>query len=150
MKKVLFIVLPLILVGGGVVGAAMMGVVNIPGLTPAKKKSLAAAQYAETKEEEPVAQRKDPEPEASIVPVEPPPDMEKGRRALAKLWNEIETTQIIAISADWKDDDLAEQLRYLAPDKVSEILEAMKPERASKMSKMIQEIVAREKPPEDA
>lgn len=145
MKKVLLIALPLILIGGGVVGAAMMGVISIPGVTPAKKKPMAAAQYAETKEEEPVVQRKDPEPEEAIVPIEPPPDMAKGRRSLAKLWNEIDAVAILAITEDWNDDELAEQLRYLAPDKTASLLASMKPERASKLSKLLQMILAKEK-----
>lgn len=145
MKKILFIVLPLLLVGGGVVGAAMMGVIHIPGLISAKKKAKAAAIYTETKEEEPIVQKKAPEPEVVPAVLEPPPDMEKGRRAVAKLWNEMEASSILAIVADWKDDELAEQLRYLAPDKTSELLGVMKADRASRLSKLIQLIVAKEK-----
>ncbi|HRK20711.1 MAG TPA: hypothetical protein PLX06_02825 [Fimbriimonadaceae bacterium] len=147
MKKVLLIVIPLLLVGGGVVGAAMMGVINIPGLTPAKKKANAVAQYAEEKEAEPLVENAPPsdEPEPTVVLPEAPPDLEKGRRSLAKLWNEMEAATLIAIVADWKDDELAEQMRFLDPEKTAELLSNMKPDRASKLSRLLQDIAAREK-----
>lgn len=145
MKKAIFIVLPLLLVGGGVVGAAMMGVINVPGLSPAKKKAAATKLYTEEKEEEPVVKR-----EAPPENVEPPkPDMVRGRKALAKLWNEMDSTVIAQIAADWKDEELAQQLQYLQSEKTAEVLTtlaASKPERASKVSKLLQEIAS--KPPE--
>lgn len=147
MKKILFIVLPVVLIGGGAVGAAMMGVINIPGLTPAKKKSAATAQYTEEKEAEPMVENSPPEeemPPAPIAEAEPPPDLEKGRRGLAKLWNEMEVPTLIAIVADWKDEELAAQLRYLEPEKTAELLSGLKPGRASKLSRLLQEIVAKE------
>lgn len=144
MKKVLFIGLPLLVIGGGVVGAAMMGAIDIPGLTPAKKKSNATAQYSEPPEESPVVQRREPAPEATPAAVEPPPDMVKGRKALAKLWNEIDAAKILEIVRDWQDDELAEQLRYLEPEKTAEVLGIMKADRASKISKLLQVIVAKE------
>jgi flagellar motility protein MotE (MotC chaperone) len=142
MKKILFIVAPLLLVGGGVVGAAMMGVISIPGLSPAKKKSQAAEQYTEPKEE-PVVKK--PPPKEEEKPAEP--NLEKGRQELAKLWNELEPTIIVGIVEKWSEEDLARQLRYLETEKSAAVISLMKPERASKVSKVLQVLGASGKSP---
>lgn len=146
MKKILMIVVPLLLVGGVVVGAAMMGMIEIPGLSPAKKKKAAVAVYTEAPETKPLAKKDPPKPETP--PAEPAPelDMDKGRKKLAKLWNELDAATILAIAADWKEDELAQQIRYLDPAKASELLGAMKPVQASKISKLLQKLHA-EVPP---
>lgn len=144
MKKILLIVGPLLLVGGGVVAAAMMGMIHIPGLSPEKKKQKAAALYTETKEDPaPVAQKEpEPTPPAAAEAEAAPLDLDKGRKKLARLWNELEPGQILEIAADWKDDDLAKQLRFLDAGKAAEVLALMKPPQASKISKLLQELNA--------
>lgn len=69
---------------------------------------------------------------------EAPSDPLSGQKALAKLWNTMEASALVAIVADWSDDDLALQLSVMKADKVAELLAALKPERASKISKLLQ------------
>jgi hypothetical protein len=133
MKKILFIAGPLLAIGV-VVGLGMTGIVPIPGLTPTKKKSHAAALYAEQKEA-PVV-RKDP---PKTEPAKPAgPNLEKGRQELAKVWNELEPTAIVAIVEKWTDEDVAQQLKYLDTEKSAAVLALLKPDRASKVSKVLQ------------
>lgn len=77
-------------------------------------------------------------PPQSATPDEAPPDPLSGQKALAKLWNTMEASALVAIVADWSDDDLALQLSVMKADKVAELLAALKPERASKISKLLQ------------
>jgi hypothetical protein len=46
MNKIALILIPIMLVGGGVF-AAMQGMINVPGLTPEKKKAASQAEYVE-------------------------------------------------------------------------------------------------------
>ena len=55
MNKAVFGIMLAALAGGGVVGAAMMGVIEIPGLSPAKKAAGAAALYEGDKAGDPKA-----------------------------------------------------------------------------------------------
>ena len=143
MNKAILIAVPAVLViGGGVVGAAMTGMIEIPGLTPEKQKQKAAVLYTEDQEEkEPVAKKKPPKKEEPI-----PPDVVKGRKELAKLWNEVESPVLAKIVEKWPDEQLAHQLRYLDVDKTAEVLSLMKSERASKISKVLQSLGAVEPP----
>ncbi len=142
MKKILMIVVPVLLIGGGVVGAAMMGMIDIPGLSPVKKKAKAAASYTEAKDEKPLV-KKNPPAEPKPAETKPPElDLDKGRKKLAKLWNEMDAASILLIAADWKDDELAQQMKFLDASKASELLAQMKPAQASKISKMLQKLHA--------
>jgi flagellar motility protein MotE (MotC chaperone) len=133
MKKILLIVGPLLLIGS-VVGLGVMGIIPIPGLSPAKKKNHAAALYTEQKEM-PVVKKEPPKTE----PEKPAgPNLEKGRQELAKVWNELEPAAIVAIVDKWTDEDVAQQLRYLDTEKSAAVLALLKPERASKVSKVLQ------------
>jgi hypothetical protein len=77
-------------------------------------------------------------------------DLEKGRRALAKLWNEMDPKTLLPIVESWKDEDLAHQLRYLEADLTATLLAGMKPDRASRLSRSLQAIAAVEGPVEPA
>ena len=131
------IVAPLVL-GGGVVGAALTGAVNIPGLTP--KKAKPPTGYGEKKDEKPVAKK------PTAPPVEDPPptakapttDPELGAKKLAQLWNNVETAKLVAIAKGYRDDDLAPILVKMDPEKVAEVLAAIEPARATKLSQQIQ------------
>jgi len=133
MKKVLFIAVPILLIGA-TVGLGVLGIVPIPGLSPAKKKAKATALYTEQKEA-PVASKPKPKKEPE-KPAEP--SLDKGREELAKVWNELEARAIVAIVDKWSDEDVAQQLRFLDTDKTAEVIALMKPERASKVSKVLQ------------
>lgn len=147
-KLVLFIVLPLLLVGGGVVGAAFMGVINIPGLTPAKKGKLAhgaQSMYGEQAKVEP-AKPAPPRPKKEVAtkpPAEPPkPDMDLGAKKLAKIWNEISVDGLMKIIEKWSDEDVARVLAKMDTSKVAQLLASLasskKAERAGKLSELMQ------------
>ncbi|HRI44630.1 MAG TPA: hypothetical protein PLL78_01720 [Fimbriimonadaceae bacterium] len=140
-RLILMIVGPLVLIGGGVVGAALFGVINVPGLTPAKKaKATAGAHelYADVptpKEPAPAAKRvKPPVPK----PEPPKPDLESGAKQVAKLWNGMPTKSLLAVIKEWSDEDLARVLRKMDTDKAVELLAALDPKRASALSLLIQ------------
>lgn len=141
MNKTVLIAVPAVLVvGGGAVGAAITGMIEIPGLTPEKQKEKSAALYSEDREDtssNPVAKKKPLKVEDAI-----PPDLVKGRKELAKLWNEIESKDLVKIVSEWPDEELAHQLRYLDTDKTAEVLALMKADRAAKLSKTLQSLGA--------
>jgi len=143
MNKAVFIAVPAVLViGGGVVGAAMAGLIEIPGLTPEKKKEKSAALYTEDKEETKPIAKKQVHKKGDPIP----PDVVKGRKELAKLWNEIESKDLVLIVEKWPDEQLAHQLRYLDVDKTAEVLSLMKADRAAKLSKTLQSLGSVEPP----
>jgi hypothetical protein len=141
-KTVIIAIAAVVVIGGGVAGAAMMGLIQIPGLSPAKKKAVAAALYAEE-------ETKAPAPKVQETPTAEEPllgDIVKGRKELAKLWNEMEAVVLVKIVEKWDDGELAHQLRYLDVDKTAEILALLKPDRASEISKRLQQLGAVEPP----
>lgn len=147
MKKILFIVLPILLVGGGVVGAAFMGVINIPGLTP--KKKMGAMAYGEKKDEKPAveaadetkptAKKEKPKPKPEQVSTNPT-DPDAGVKKIAKLWNAMETENLAKLVKDWTDDDLAKVMLFMPNEKVAELLGTLEPARASKISRALKSL----------
>jgi len=157
MKALMFVV-PVLLIGGVVV-AAFMGVIKIPGITP--KKGAATAAYATDHDDKPVAGTTKPTPAASKpakteAPAKSPPktvkkDPDQGADALATVWNEIDTPELIAMSRTWKDQDLVRVLTHMDNDKVAKFIDELAkgdddtklkpdPERASKLSKALQDL----------
>lgn len=150
MKKVILILVPLLILGG-VFGAAKMGMIQIPGISPKK----AAGLYGDDKDALALYENDKPEPEVKVEeqppvthtpaaeqkPPEPDYELDKaeGRKKLAKLWNTMEVNALVRIIEDWKDEDLAPQLAVMDPEKVSQILAALDAKRASRLSKLIQE-----------
>lgn len=147
----LVLVLP-ILIGGGALAAAKMGVIKVPGLTPAKQVANAANAYDEKNEKLELEVQTPPDKEeekevpkklAAVKPQEPKTDPEAGAKKLAGIWNNMEPTQIVTISASYKDDDLAFVLSKMEPEVVAEVLVAMPdPKRAAKLSQQIQELAS--------
>lgn len=149
--KALTLIVVVALVGGLVVGAAMTGMVNIPGLTPAKKKAGAEAQYASDKDPktDKTAAKKDAKPEKA-KPIAPPPkaavktlapktDPEIGYKKVAKLWNAMDAQKIKEqIGKGWKDAELARIFLKMDNDKVAEVLASLEPARATGLLKAIQ------------
>ena len=140
--KALIFILPAIAIGIG--GAAMTGMINVPGLSPQKAKPKVAAKI------EPPAAK--PEPAPPLEKSEPPPkvvakeeiaiDPDLGQRQLAKLWREIETPKLLVITAKWKDAELAGVMTKMPAAKNAEILSAMPPARASRLSREIQSLAS--------
>lgn len=137
------ILLPLLLVGGGVVGLGLAGILKIPGLTPAKKKQVAAGLYGEAKDLKPKEEVKKPVV-ASAKPKKKAPtvavatnDPALGRKKLAKVWGEMEPSQLNGITKGWKVEELCEVFLIMDPAKVSEVLAVMDAKRADAVSRAI-------------
>lgn len=133
MKKVILIVLPLLVIGGTVVGLGMAGVIQIPGLSP-KKKAPAPAVEAKV-EAKPVAAKKpkkEPAPKSG--------DPEKGHVAVAELWNEMDLKALLPLTEKWREAELAPILAKMETEKVVELLSQMKPERAVTLTRALQRI----------
>lgn len=160
------VVAAIVAVVGAFVAAAMFGLIEVPGISPAKKKALAQRQYdvdggdeaqggqgardqnalaPERGLSKPVIAATD-KGNASVVPKARPaaPEVEfdpyAGQKKLAKVWADLDAASISRIVADWKDDELAKQLFVMPPSQSGEVLAALKPERASKVSKLLQKL----------
>ena len=138
MKKLLLIVIPLLVIGGGsVVGLAMSGKIKIAGLTP--KNLMADKPKVDAKA------TKTAEPKKAAPPKDEPPadNPAKGQSALAKLWNEIDTAKLKEITATWKVSDLAPVLMKMDEGKVSEFIAELEAKRASEVSQEIQKLASK-------
>lgn len=149
--RLVLILAVLLAAGGGVFFAARGGLVRIPGITPAKRSAAAQALYGEPKEAQPAAAKPAPSPKTPKLSGSPPkpkssevplPDMARGRKKLAKLWDQVEAPKLAVILADWRDDEAAAVLSLMEPAKVAEVLTELSPKRASKLSREIQKAAA--------
>jgi|GEM_PF-832509 len=155
---VLAVVLPLLIVGGAV-GAAYAGLIKIPGLSlPGMKTKTVAANYTDKDDEAAkLAEKAKNEPEASIEPddptnepkvlitkePEPVTDPELGAKKLAGIWNNLEPTEIVRISAPYKTPELALVLSKMDAEKVAAVLtEITDTKRAAALSQEIQNIAS--------
>ena len=151
MKKVILIVVPLLLlIGGGVFGAAKMGFLKIPGITPVKKKgaNLYGAQklYGEANDPKVAVKPKEapkPKPKPKSKPKsEPKPefirDENVGAEAIAELWNEMPADKLVAMVKDWENDNLARVFRFMDAGQSTKILASLDPKRASSIVKIMQ------------
>lgn len=136
MKVAMFLV-PVII--AAVFGLAMAGVIDIPGLSP-KKKPAAAKKETPKEVPKPKPVVKAPEVKAEATPTNP----DKGFEAVAKLWNEMDGKKLVEQAALWKDDELGPILRKMEPDRVVEFLGALEPERAAKLTKLLQKLAESE------
>lgn len=134
--------------GGGVVGAAMMGVLDIPGLTP-KKHAQAPKATGEGDDKKDLPKvSKAPPLESTLKPAPKAKtgsvalDPEKGMKRVATLWNSLTTEALEKIVSDWKDPELAAVLRFMEPEKASALLARVAPARASRLSKEIQKLAS--------
>ena len=147
MKKVLFIALPVLVLGGGFVGLAVSGVIKVPGLTPRKPK--VQAMYGETpaapakkETDAPVAQKPPAKKEPIVTVATAKSDPEAGNKKLAQLWNGMPTPKLVALAKSFKDNELAVVLIKMDPEKVAEFLTALEPGRSAKLSKELQKAAA--------
>jgi hypothetical protein len=156
--KPLFIIVPILLIGG-TLGAAFMGVVNIPGVTPKKaeaKKQEPAQENEPTEETQPtdetgqaatiedpdLASQSEPSQPAQVQPQQPATDPAQGAKALAKIWDEIDTSKLLPITDTFKESDLAQVLFYMKKDKVADVLGAVDADRAAKLSRELQRLAS--------
>lgn len=151
MKPVVLIIV-VALVGGLVVGAGMTGIVNIPGLTPAKKKSGAAALYGDKgadgmyaadkddpKKKEAAKKPAKPKATPAKAVVAPTIDPTLGYKKIAKLWNSMDAAKIKEqIDKGWKEKELACIFNKMDTSKVAEVLALLDQPKALKLTKAIQ------------
>lgn len=146
MKKLIFILLPIILLGTGF-GLAKVGILKVPGITPAKKVALAAGQYGEPKEPKLKEEPRKP-PRAAKAPKREPQtevvvsDLEAGAKKLAKVWSALEADVLAKVVSDWKDPDLARVLAKMDAAKTAELLAVLEPKRASSLSRILEKLGA--------
>lgn len=152
--KMLMVIAPVVIIGV-VAGLGFSGVIQIPGITPKKAAKAGAAMYAQ-KDDKALAQKGPATTAPPKTPdkTNPPPkkvtdskaakkDAEQGADALATVWNDVQTPDLLKIAEKWKDDDFARVLAHMDSSKVAEILESLaqtKPERASKLSRALQDL----------
>lgn len=152
----LLIIVVIALVGMFVIGAKA-GIVDIPGLSPGKKTGQAAKGYTTDSDPSKVAASSekpaegaaagpekvaaDEAPEAAKTAPqvsEPEIDPLAGEKSLAKVWKGLDASVIASMVATWKDEDLVRQFAAMPPKQVGEILALLPPERASKISILLQ------------
>lgn len=147
------VVLLLVLGGGGFVGAAYMGYVKVPGITPKAKLAAANKMYGE----KPAVPAPKPRTEVKVAKATPPPapkprpvakpthtvDPSAGAQRVADVWGAMEVEALLPIVADWRDDDLARVLSLMDDGKTGELLAQLEPKRASRITKALQEVSSR-------
>lgn len=154
--KVVLILVALLAVVGGVLFAGWKGLIRIPGITPAKKSAAAQALYGEQtagqtadKDKKPEA-KKQPAPGAAAQNPKkheaPKADLAKGRKKLAKLWEQLEAKRLAELISDWRDDEAASVLALMDNAKVARLLGELEPRRASKLSREIQKAASLPEP----
>jgi hypothetical protein len=155
--KLALVAVPVVLIVG-VVGLGLAGVVQIPGLTPAKKSLKKASEMYVDKDDKGLATKpgnktvvaKKPEPIRAKPKVVPKTtDPEQGAEALAAVWNEMKVPELTSITKTWSEAELAKVLMYMETDKVAKFLAGLvkgdpsakitpNPTRASNLSKKLQ------------
>lgn len=152
MKSMIPVILVVLMIGG-IYGAATQGILKIQGITPKKlmqvKKAAPSAQDA-SKPADPAPKKEEPKVTAKVTPAlspsapkpaPPKTDLDKGAEKLAELWNELETETLLKVSADWSEPDLVRVLSKMDSGKVVAYLSAIakdKPAKASKLSKFLE------------
>ena len=165
MKKLFIILVPLI-IAGAVFGLAFTGIINIHGITPAKKsikstkKSSKAASKAGNPKNSPAAsqslatntQSQKTIPTSSnvttqpIVPpsksLSPPEDMDSGAKKVASIWGNMDPTSIVKVMGAYKPKQVALILSKMDNSEVAKIFELLPPKQAAQLSQEIQKQVA--------
>ncbi|MBS1709250.1 MAG: hypothetical protein JSS65_11100 [Armatimonadetes bacterium] len=148
---VIVIVAVVVLAIGGAGAMAAMG--KLPFL--AKKGTTPPSTYGEGKEppkgdlatkkpEEKVAGKEEEKPKkAPPVAVAPAPDVEKGAKKLASVWNNMEVAQLARVAKEYPEDGLPLVVSRMDPEKASELLAALDPKFAAKLSGELYKLGAR-------
>ena len=140
-KFILIGVAVLLLLGGGGAGFAMFKglgpFARKNPVTPPAEKPKAVAKAAPPPSSSPA-----PTTTVRTLPPTTTVDPEEGAGKLAKLWNEVETPQLLAIAKDWREPDLARVAIKMDAGKVAEMLSAMPPKRASALSREMQRLAS--------
>lgn len=146
-KGILIGVVGLVLLGGGgFVGAAYMGIVKVPGITPKSKLKNALSMYKTDPKKDvpaPVVKKTPPKPKIETVPPKPPKEEPKvdelaGAQHVADVWSQMEIEKLGPILATWKDSDAARVLVLMDASQTAQLLATMDAKRASALSRAIQ------------
>lgn len=150
-----FLIIVIVALAAMFFAGAKMGIIDVPGLSPAQKKKNAAALYTE-EGEKPADAVKEPETQVASRPAEqdaPPakPEPQKpqvdpltGQRELAKVWRSVDADTISAMVVSWTDDELARQFSVMPDKQVGEIIALLPADRAAKLCKLIQNLAQKE------
>jgi hypothetical protein len=152
-KGLLIAILVTLLILGGTVGAIFTGLIKIPGLkVPGLKAKSVTNSYTDSDNKPLKVETKEPKkPQVKITPdptplptkAEPETDPKLGDKKLAGIWNNMETSAIIKIAANYKDAELAAVLSNMDAEKVGEILADLPDaKRAARISQQIQAIAS--------
>jgi hypothetical protein len=154
LKKLLFVLVPLVVIVGAVVGLGFIGVLNIPFVTPnlfgkpvsASTNATGGLLYALGKPVQQLAQEADEQVQAAEraaarqtpPPAAPKSDPETGNAKLASLWNGLEPDELAKVTANWKLPALAQVMLKMDEDQVTKYLATIDPKRADAVSRAIQ------------
>lgn len=152
MKKLIFIIIPILLVGT-VVGLGYKGIINIPGLTPAKKAiPKAKAASGKQKVNNPNTTNQSPpvalSPASSApTPVAPKPiqstvDQNAGAKKIAAIWGEMDPADIVKLIKNYKPKQVGLIFAKMDESQVAQVLELMPAKEAASLSQIIQKQVA--------
>jgi hypothetical protein len=146
MKLLVPVLSAIIVIGGGIVGMGYAGVIHIPGITPPKKVKPKPTEdtLVEQREsndsnlqavtpEEPAPQ---PEPSRQVEPPPPPVITQRsdGTVRLAALWSSMETEALVKLLEQWNDGDALQVLAKMDNKKLAEVLGALPPDKAARIS----------------
>ncbi len=156
MKLVIMVAVVLFLIGGGL-AAAMMGLVNVPGISPtnfgkrveASPDGTGGLLFAltdplnrlgkEADDAQKKAEKAAPPPKDQPVPNLHP---EEGDLKLATYWNGLQAEQLVKITEKWQPAAVAKVLMKMDEDQVSKYLNQLKPDRADQISRAIQALAS--------
>jgi hypothetical protein len=158
LNKLIIVMIPVALIVA-VVALGMAGIVQIPGLTPAKKSlKKTDAMYGEKDDKKLAAKNAKKPTEKKVDAPKPKPkavaktsDPELGAEALAAVWNEMKAPELTSITKSWPEAELAKVLKYMDTGKVAKFLAGLvkgdppnkidpNPTRASNLSKKLQDL----------
>lgn len=84
-----------------------------------------------------------PEPEAvQIQPPKPAPDLEKGAKSVARVWERIDPAKVVEMAASYQDPELARILNKMDAKKTAAIIGIMDAKRAALLSKEMEKQAA--------
>ncbi|MER3413622.1 MAG: hypothetical protein C4341_05175 [Armatimonadota bacterium] len=161
MKLLVPILAAIIVIGGTTIGLGYAGVINIPGITPPKKVKSTAKQVdgeqaanptslanerlgqqatddakTKAKSDSPISDPATPTTEETRASREQT-SRQDGTERLAKLWTAMDAQKVAALVQQWKDGDVLLVLAKMDDEKLAEVLSALPPERALKLSRGI-------------
>jgi hypothetical protein len=153
-KKIIFILGPLLVLAAVVGGLAFAGILDIPGITPPtvfkriepSKDLSGGLAWGLTEPLGKISKQMDAVAKAAekteaskpAPPPTDPVDPSLGDTKLATLWNDLEVDQLQKITAKWQPAALAKVLAKMDGDQVTKYLNALDPARADVICRALQ------------